>query len=474
MTTRRGARPYRLTRRQMIGSGVVGGTALAMLSAQSRLPGLALGHAAAQEQTPLRFWVPPGSPLYCEVQQEIAADYATLDQSIRFEEVQCLPGETDDYFQAILAAIAAGNPPDGMVIWDTPVSLGARDALVAIDDLMAASEHSQAEKWPEGLLASCQYEGQTYGLPVTAGLYGLWYNPNLLDEKGIPSDRESLPKTWQELRDLSKEFTVWDGDRLVSAGFVPNNGEFNAFELPIWSALNGGQLYDAANQTYTIDSETNIEMMDFMVSWIDEEYKGDIALVRSSAGWSGYVTEDGLPPAFQAGNQAMLQQGSWLMGDFAAEVEPVFDNWNIGNHPVGPSGETSVSGFWPNWMAIPAGAANPEAVFGYMDYMSAVGVEKWFNAIPDIPTNADAPAVLPQGVVESRGEEFAQEIMAFWDTQAEMSTAMWTSPVQGFANDRLGQAVERILTRAAAPAEELATAQSDCQAELESLLGDQG
>src|SRR5688500_13654623 len=88
MTTRRGARPYRFNRRQMIGSGIAGGAALALLGGSGQLPGLALGSAAAQEQTPLRFWVPPGSPLYCEVQQEIAADYAALDQSIRWEEVQ--------------------------------------------------------------------------------------------------------------------------------------------------------------------------------------------------------------------------------------------------------------------------------------------------------------------------------------------------------------------------------------------------
>jgi multiple sugar transport system substrate-binding protein len=471
MKTQRSGHRHRLNRRRLLGTAATGSALLGVASSPAGLLGSQA--SAAQDQAALRFWVPPGSPLFCEVHQEIAADYAAINQSIVFEEVQCLPGETDDYFQAILAAIAAGNPPDGMVIWDTPVALGARDALYPIDDLMAASEHAQVEKWPEGLLASCQYDGQTFGLPVMSGLYGLWYNADLLAEKGIPNDRESLPKTWDELRQMSKEFTVWDGDVLVSAGFVPSNGEFSAYTLPIWSALNGGQLYDAENQTYTIDSDTNIEMMDYWVSWIDEEYKGDIGLVRSSAGWNGYVTEDGLPPAFQAGNQAMLQQGSWLMGDFAAEVEPVFSNWNIGNHPVGPSGETTRSGFWPNWLAIPAGAANPEAVFSYMDYMSAIGVEKWFAAIVDIPTNADAPDVLPQTVVDARGEEFAQEIMEFWASQADVSTAMWDSPVQGFANDRLTQAVERILTKQATPAEELASAQADCQAELESLLAEQ-
>jgi len=60
--------------------------------------------------------------------------------------------------------------------------------------------------------------------------------------------------------------------------------------------------------------------------------------------------------------------------------------------------------------------------------------------------------------------------MDFWASQAEIATPMWDSPIQSFANDRLRQAVERILTKAAPPAEELASAQADCQAELESVL----
>ncbi len=458
-------------RRLLIASA--GGAAAAGLAGLAG--GFGRGNAAsAQEEVALRFWVPPGSPKFCDIHQQIAQDYQAATPGVTFQEVQCLAGETNDYIQAILAAIAAGNPPDGMVIWDTPVSLGARGALLPIDDLMAASQHSQVEKWPAGLLASCQFGGATYGLPVASGLYGIWYNADLFAEKGIPADRDSLPKTWDELRALSKEFTVWDGDRLVSAGFIPFNADYESATLPIWSALNGGRIYDAENQAYTIDSESNVEMMEYFVSWIDEEYKGDIGLVRSSSAWGAYVNAEGLPPAFQDGRQAMLQQGSWVMGDFAAEVEPVFTNWNIGNHPVGPSGESSVSGYWPNWLAVPTGADNPEAVFGYLDYMSAVGIETWFTAIVDIPTNADAPAVLPQVVVESRGEEFAQEIMDFWAAQAEIATPMWDSPVQSFANDRLRQALERILTKAVAPAEELASAQQACQAELESLLAEQG
>ena len=78
----------------------------------------------------------------------------------------------------------------------------------------------------------------------------------LLESKGIPSDRASFPKTWADLRALSKEFTQWDGDTLVSMGILPKPAD--AVEFAIVSASNGGQLYDAANQRYTIDAEPNV------------------------------------------------------------------------------------------------------------------------------------------------------------------------------------------------------------------------
>ena len=48
------------------------------------------------------------------------------------------------------------------------------------------------------------------------------------------------------------------------------------------------------------------------------------------------------------------------MGDFDAEVEPAFSNWNVAQPTRSArAGETSVSGYWPNWLAIPAGPRTP-------------------------------------------------------------------------------------------------------------------
>jgi multiple sugar transport system substrate-binding protein len=464
-TRRNRARATHINRRDMVkaagvGSGLMIATTGAML-VPSRL-------VSAQDVT-LSFWTPGGSPAFCEMHNELTQEYASQNPGINFNEVQCGVGEGDDYTQVFLAAVAAGNPPDATILWNTPVSFGARDALVALDELMASATYAQAENWPAGILESCRFDGQTFGLPVAAGMYGMWYNRELFESKGIPSDRASFPKTWDELRQLSKEFTVWDGDYLESAGFVPIR---DTITLPIWSALNGGQLYDAANQTYTINAESNVAMMEYMVAWLDEEYKGDITLVDQAGSWQAYPDDEGQPPAFQEGRVATCESGSWMMGDFYQYIEPVFEEWDVAPYPVGPGGTESVSGYWPNWLAIPEGSEHVEEAFAYLDFLSGEGIVKWFEVIPDMPTNTKVPDVVPQVVVERRGEEFATEIMDFFRSQAQVATAMWNSPVEDFVNDQLATAVERILTKASSPADALAEAQNAAQQELESFLSD--
>lgn len=479
MTTRRpsptspASRPSRLDRRHLLRAAGLGAGGAALAGTLAGRGGPA-PRAAAQDVT-LTFWTPGGSPAFCGMQDGMATDYEATNPAVAIDEVQCGTGGADDFIQVLLGSIAAGNPPDATLLWQTPVALGARGALTALDDMMATATYAKAENWPAGLLDTCRYQGQTFGLPVTAGIYDIWYNRDLLDSRGIPSDRASFPKTWDELRALSKEFTVWDGDTLVSAGFIP----FGAFwgnapdTLPIWSALNGAQLFDAANLRYTIDDPANVAMLEYAAAWLDEEYKGDISLVtQSGQSWGVYGGEGG-PPAFQAGNLAMMPEGSWIMGDLYAEVEPTFTNWDVAPFPVGPGGTASVSGAYPNWLVIPDGAAHPAEAFAYLDYISGVGVSRWFSTVPDLPTNTQAPTVLPQVVVERRGEAFAQDIIAFYQAQSQLATPMWNSPVQDFSNDQLRRVLEQIFLKQVTPAAGLADAQQASQAELDKLLAGQ-
>jgi multiple sugar transport system substrate-binding protein len=423
--------------------------------------------AATGERIPVSFWTPGGSDVFCQGFGTIAQNYEQLHPNIDIGEVQCGTGNQDDYNQVLLARIAAGDPPDSTILWTSPIALGARGALEPLDELMATSQYSQVDNWPAGVLASCQFQGKTYGLPATAGTYAIYYNQDWFDQKGIKSGRGDFPKTWAELRQLSKEFTSWNGDKLETAGFIPWH---DAVELAIWSALNGSQLYDAVNNRYTIDAEPNIDMMNFAVDWLNEEYKGDINKVQESASWTMYPDDQGRPPAFQEGKLAMGVQGFWAAGDMY-QAEFKFKNWNAAPFPVGPGGSKSVSGYWPNWLVIPKGSKQRDEAFKYLDYMSVEGIKVWFANIPDMPANRKVSTdLVPQLTAEKRGDEFAKEITDFFRAQLDVATPMWTSPIQDFANDQIGRALEQIINKTATPKDALAEAQKACQSKLEETL----
>jgi multiple sugar transport system substrate-binding protein len=410
------------------------------------------------------FWTPGGGGDFCARLDAIAKDFQTHYPSIHIGPTQCGAGE-QEFTEVLLARIAAGNPPDATILWTSPAALAARGSLQPLDHLMQTAQYAQVENWPPAVLASCQLQGKTYGLPVTAGSCGIWYNRQMFEDRGIPAGRDDFPKTWNELRHLSKEFTFWKGDRLESAGFIPWHV---AEELPIWSALNGSQLYDAANRRYTLDAEPNVAMMAYAVEWLDQEYRGDFAKVNRSGNWEGYEL-DGRRPVFMDQRQAMVLTYSWHMG--IKDHIQSSPRWDIARFPVGPEGRQTVAGYWPNWLVIPKGARLMSQAFTWLDYLSGVGVKAWFSHFPDLPTNRNVPHdLLPAALVAGKGEAFAQGIMHFFRDQLDIATPMWDSPVQGFATDQIKRALEQIMYKVARPREALAAAQKACQGALEKVI----
>ncbi|WP_165423106.1 ABC transporter substrate-binding protein [Ktedonosporobacter rubrisoli] len=467
MSTRQIISPGLVNRRKFLQLTAAGGGML-MLAACG-------GSGGASGHTEIIFWLPGGTQTYCNAHNTIEKDYQKLHPNIQMPPVLCGTGK-QDYTEVLLAHIAAGNAPDATLYWDSPVSLGASGAAMDLTSMMANSQHAKIDKWPAGALASCQFNDKIYGLPITAGVFSMWYNAEWFERKGISVKREDFPKTWDALRALSKEFTTWKGDELQTIGFpvlhTPAQGS-DRYNLPMWSALNGSQIYDAENKKYTIDSEANIAMMDYFLSWLNEEYRGDVNyLLRAKVIWDAYPdAQTGRAPAFQTQKQAMVLQGSWMVGDFYTWTGPSFEKWNVAPLPLGPGGTKQISGDWPNWAVIPRGAKHAAEAFQYLDYMSATGVRTWFNVLPDLPANADfSHSILPDGLVQKRGKAFAQEIMDFFYQQQQIVTPMWNSPVEGFASDQIGTAIARVMTKAAKPKQAMAEAQKACQDKLDSVL----
>ncbi len=425
---------------------------------------------AAPAPVSIDFWLPGGSDPFCQGFELVADSFAASGSGVTVEEVLCGVADDEDFNERLLANLAAGTPPDAIIIWDPPVIMASLGALEPLDGLMAASQNSKVENWPEGTLASCRWDGQIFGLPATASSYAIFYNEELLESKGIPSGRDDFPKTWDELKALSAEFVQWDGDTLISAGMIP---PYDAIESAIWSATNGGTLYDPDTQQVRLNSDENIEMLDFGLQWLNEQYKGDWVAMDASGNYlgGGYVDELGRPPAFQSGNHLALVGGFWVAADMYSSELVGWERWNVAEFPVGPSGTSTASGFWPNWCAIPKGSADPEAAFAWLDYLVVEGMRTWFAQVPDIPTNRLAPTDLfPQSVADVRGDEFATDITQFFKGQLDVAAPMWTCPVQNFLHDQVSMAISSVMLKESTPKEALTVAQEATQAELDSLL----
>ncbi len=92
--------------------------------------------------------------------------------------------------------VAAGTPPD--IIHVATRELGgyiAKGWVEPIDAYM--TPEFKAGFYPQILNASAQYEGRTFGLPVSVTTRGLYYNKELFAQAGIAEP----PKNWTELRD---------------------------------------------------------------------------------------------------------------------------------------------------------------------------------------------------------------------------------------------------------------------------------
>lgn len=417
--------------------------------------------APAKEDITISWWNQFGSSVE-EAVTQIVNDFQASHPHIKVEfELSGGPPGGGEYTEVLLARIAAGNPPDSATLWSPPSQFGIRGALTAIDTMMAGADTATPDAFYEGVLKSCQWQGKTYGLPASAGAGCIFYNKEALEAKGIPTDRESFPTTWNEIKDLSAELTVWEGDELVSAGFVPwTAGWLN----PVWSQLNGGLFFNASELKYELDSEENVAWLNYWVSYLDDLYRGNIETFNLFGAFGDVYPES----AFALGINTIDHSGSWACTD----VELPFE-WEVARMPVGPTGTVSKTGYWPNWWVLPNGGAHPEEAFQLSEYFCTDGWVTWYRRVMDTPAWRN----FPEGVVTEKlsqvvGDERAHDIHGFFADYLNNAAEMWTSPIEDFANDTFNSALDEVLHKTKTSSQALAEAQALCQSRLDETLKD--
>ncbi len=416
----------------------------------------------AAEEVTISWWNQFSTPLCQDMFPKIVNDFQSKNPGIKVEfEITGGPPGGGDYVEVLMARIAAGNPPDSITLWSPPSEFGARGALMAIDNLMASAAMAKADAFFEGPINSCMFKGATYGLPASAGAGSIFYNKAMLEEAGFSSARADFPTTWDGIWDMAMKFNKKDASGAVTqAGFVPWT---QPWLRPVWSVLAGGQFFSGKDLKYFINSEENIALYEWYVKWLDEHFGGDIEAFNLAAAW-GDVYPD---TAFNLGQAAIDMSGAWAPTDAAIPFE-----FDVAKFPVGPKGTKSVTGFWPNWFSMPKGVKNVNQGFLFTEYMCTEGWVRWYvEGTMDTPAwKAAPPDIYTKAVEDKFGTERAKDFHSFYFEYLNDTAEMWTSPIEGFASDTVGQAQDEILHKTKSVAQALTEAQDLVTAKLAEML----
>jgi ABC-type glycerol-3-phosphate transport system substrate-binding protein len=464
-----------LSRRQFLKmAGVTGGAALLAACTQQTPTPQAVEPEQKQEEKPaeeekapaaepvtITWWNQFSTPMCQDLFPKIVKMFEEQNPNIKVEfEITGGPPGGGDYVEVLLARIAAGNPPDNITLWTPPSEFGARGALLAIDEYLGSASKATKDAFFEGPLKSCQWKNEVFGLPASAGAGCIFLNKPKFDEAGVSTKREDFPTTWEGVQALAAKLTKMENDEVTQAGFVPWS---SPWLKPVWSELNGGKIFDAEKIEYVINSENNIELLDWWVKWLDELFGGDIEKFNLVGTWGDVYPES----AFQQEKSAFEMSGAWACTDAQIPFE-----WEIQKFPVGPKGTKSVTGFWPNWWAIPKGTPYPAESFLLTEHFCTDGWVFWYvEGTMDTPAWKNTPKdIFTKEVERQFGAERAVDLHKFFTDYLNDTAEMWTSPIEAFAGDTLDQVIGEALHKVKSPAEALANAQELCAAKLKETV----
>jgi len=249
----------------------------------------------------------------------------------------------------------------GDLIWMP--ALAQSGAIVPVESYAASAGIDLTDFYPAQLEAS-QYNGQTYGLPVSTNNLQLFYNKDLFRKAGLDPDKP--PTTWTELRQMAKQCT--DQGAGVSGMELytePGEGLTWQFQVYLWLTWQfqvylwqsgGSFLTDDLTQA-AFDSDAGREALQF---WVD--------LLKTDQ--SAPLTTWG---AFGQGQSCMVMDGSWMVGLYSAD--PPFD-FGTAAFPI-PDGGTAATNMGGEQLVVfKSDDAHQQAAANFAAWLSSPDIQR--------------------------------------------------------------------------------------------------
>jgi ABC-type glycerol-3-phosphate transport system substrate-binding protein len=290
--------------------------------------------------------------------------------------------------QKSMVAIAGGDPPDVLGLWNYNVpGYAESNAILPLDEL-APRFGVVAENYAAGIRPILSYQGHLWCTVNTGGTLALYYNRSLFREAGL--DPERPPRTIEELDACDRALTrVSAAGRVERVGFLHTEPGWWSW---IWGYSFGARLYDEDTERSLVDSPQNIAGYE----WVQAATRrlGVDALKRFRSGLGNY---DSPLNAFLDGKVAMEIQGPWL-ANVVNTFKPDLD-YGVAPMPVLASlyqPDAPVALIDTDILVIPRGAPHPEASMEFIAYTQRQDVVEFLSTVhcKNSPLAASTPGFL--------------------------------------------------------------------------------
>lgn len=396
---------------------------------------------------------------------EIATERAALFEELYPNvDVTFTEGGFDE--QQFLTAVAAGTPPDAVVIGrDLLSTYAARGALMPLTDCIANMEIDMTQFRPQAV-ADVTVNGEIYGIPQFYNNIVVIVNTKALDDAGIALEDVDL-SDWDAISELNDALTVGTGNELTRIGFDPKLPEF----LPLWVAANGGQLISDDGRTAMLNDPKVVEALEFAVS-----------LLETPGGYAPFKAFRDTWDFFGSNNQVVADQiAMWPMENWYVNVlADVSPDAPVAFIPFRTREGELLSFTGGSAWAIPAGSANPEAACALAKTMTSV--DAWVRAAEAraaLRAEADkintgvatgnllADEIIMGEIVQPSGVETFDNALAVLDEVSPHAVAVAPNPAGAQFKQAWVDAVNRVINGEQTVQESLDQAQEEAQAALD-------
>jgi len=217
-------------------------------------------------------------------------------------------------WQQLPSLVASGRSPDVVVINEDQITgFVARGAVSPLTPAELKTAGIDQSRFYGPLFKTADYQGKSYGVPISSVAYVMFYNKDLMKKAGL--DPNSPPRTREQFLKAAQACTMdKSGKKAGQAGFDPKNldtwgvslyNNWVGSRLAYASILqNGGSLIDK-NENAAFNSPQAASAVQFLVDLV-----GKYNVARPNS------TEEAELAAFSQGKVCMFPSGQWYNDRF--------------------------------------------------------------------------------------------------------------------------------------------------------------